>query len=218
MKEETNIEFWERVLKDLPDSYRDWFKEEEKYLRANISQGSRVLEVGCGEGRSLKYISNIAKELIGIDHDNIAVEDAKRNFEEIEKVKILQADARKIPFEKSSFDFVISMTTPANFGDHKYEIYEEMKRVVKEEGEIILSVFNEDAFEERMKLYKKLEAPMKEVREDEGTVVFDDSLIDNSSEQFSESQLREIFEKVGLEVIEIKKSGIGNFCRLRKKR
>ena len=106
------------------------------------------------------------------------------------------------------------MTTPANFGDEKQKFYAEMKRVVKEEGQILLSVFNEDAMEERLKLYKKVNAKVKEIRG--GRVIFEDFVDIEFSEQFSKSELENIFKEAGLKVLEIKKEVIGYFCRLGK--
>nr|AQS28924.1 hypothetical protein [uncultured archaeon] len=31
-KEVKNIDFWERLLSELPESYKEWFKEERKFL------------------------------------------------------------------------------------------------------------------------------------------------------------------------------------------
>lgn len=65
MKMGTNVEWWEKLLENLPDSYENWFIKEEIYLRQNISKGVKVLEIGCGGGRSLNYVKDIASELWG---------------------------------------------------------------------------------------------------------------------------------------------------------
>jgi ubiquinone/menaquinone biosynthesis C-methylase UbiE len=211
MEKESNIEWWEKLLENIPDSYANWFKEEEKFLKQHITKDAKVLEIGCGEGRSLNYILDITKNIVGIDNDPKAVKDAKANLKDID---IQLADGKNLPFEDNSFDFVICMTTPANFGDEKQKFYAEMKRVVKEEGQILLSVFNEDAMEERLKLYKKVNAKVKEIRG--GRVIFEDFVDIEFSEQFSKSELENIFKEAGLKVLEIKKEVIGYFCRLGK--
>ena len=93
---------------------------------------------------------------------------------------------------------------------------EEMKRVLKPEGEILISVFNEEmnTFYERIKFYTELKAPVKEVKGT--TVIFDYPHGANISEQFSKKQLENIFQKNNLHPIEISKQGIGYFCRLKK--
>lgn len=208
------METWEEVLKNLPLSYKKWFDKEKEYLNKNIGKDSSVLEVGCGEGRSLKDIFSVTKNLTGIDHDPQAIEDAKKNFKEHSQVKILKADAIDLPFEKNSFDFIICMTTFANFGDKKFKVLEEMKRVIKDNGKIILSVFSEDAFEERMKLYKRIGFPFKKIVGT--TTYFKDEWGEGISEQFSEKQLKEVFSKVKLKVIEILKLEMSYICKLSK--
>jgi ubiquinone/menaquinone biosynthesis C-methylase UbiE len=216
-KEIKNINFWKRLLKNLPKSYKSWFEDEKVFLQKIITKDSKVLEVGCGDGRSLNYIINITQNIIGIDNDDIAVKDAKINFKNYPNVKILLAEASKLPFKDKSFDFVMCMTTFANFGNEKYKILKEMKRVLKDDGKIIISVFSEDALEERMKVYKTIGAgaTILEVK-DNGTVIFDEKLGANISEQFSEKELIEIFNKVNFKVDEIIKSGIGYICEISK--
>jgi ubiquinone/menaquinone biosynthesis C-methylase UbiE len=106
------------------------------------------------------------------------------------------------------------MTTFANFTDYKSKVLSEMKRVLRDDGYIIISVFSKDAFEERMKIYKKLNVPIKEIKGT--TVIFDKEIGDNISEQFSKEQLRDIFNKVNLNVIDIRKKGIAYLCKLKK--
>ena len=79
--------------------------------------------------------------------------------------------------------------------------FEEMKRVLKKSGKIIISVFSEDAFEERVKVYKASGAKIKEIKD--GTVIFDESLDDNISEQFTKKQLEDIFSKANLHIEDI---------------
>lgn len=209
-----NIDFWEKLLANMPDSYKRWFEEERKYLLKHVTKNSRVLEVGCGDGRSIKDILDITTNIIGIDHEEKAVSDGKNNFKDYKSIKILKAKAENLPFKDKDFDFVICMTTFANFADSKQRVLSEMKRVLQDDGFIIISVFSEDAFEERIKMYKKLNAPIKEIKGT--TVIFDEEIGDNISEQFSKEQLIDIFNKANLKVVDIEKKEIAYLCKLRK--
>jgi ubiquinone/menaquinone biosynthesis C-methylase UbiE len=213
-QKEYDIEMWQDVLKNLPVSYRKWFKEEKSYLVSNITKDANVLEVGMGDGRSLNDIIRVTKNLTGIDHDSEAVERTKNIFERYPSVKIMRAEAEKLPFEGRTFDFVICMTTFANFGEKRLKILDEMKRVLKDEGRIIISVFSEKAFEDRMKIYKKINFPIVEIN---GTTVrYKGKYGDNTSEQFSEEQLREIFKGAKLRILEIKRLEISYIIKLEK--
>ena len=215
--EKKNVEYHEALLKNLPHAYKEWFEADREYLINNIKRNSKVLDVGCGDGRGLKYIIGITRNLVGIDHDKTAVKHAKENFKRFQKVKIVLGEANNLPFKSDSFDYVICIGSFINFGQKKEKALNEMKRVVKKSGNIIISVFSEDALPERLKLYKKLKIPIKEIKKD-GTVIFDfdASLGDTISEQFSKEQLKKMFKKTGLKLEEIKKDGIGYICKLAK--
>ena len=208
----TNMDYWDFALKNMPDSYRAWFKEEEKYLLKTITPNAKVLEIGCGDGRSIKDITSITKNITGIDYDDKAINEAKKRFSEHPTINIIKADATKLPFDDKQFDFVICMTTFANFADKKFIILEEMKRVLKKDGKIIISVFSEKALAERMKLYKKVKVKIKEIKD--GTVIFDEGLGANISEQFTKEQLEKIFSKADLKIENIKKVNIAYLCTL----
>jgi len=214
MSMKTNMDYWEFVLKNLPESYHKWFEEEKKYLQKIITPDAKVLEVGCGDGRSIFDILPVTKNITGIDHDDKAIADAKDNFSNYPSIKILKADATKLPFENEEFDFVVCMTTFANFADKKFIILEEMKRVLKNSGKIIISVFSEDALEDRMKIYKASGVEIKKI--ENGKVVFDESLGDNISEQFSKEQLEDIFSRANLKIEDITKANIAYLCTLSK--
>ena len=152
--------------------------------------------------------------MTGLDHDEKVIEEAKNNFSNYPSVEFAKGDATNMPFHDEEFDFVMCMGSFANFADQKIQILKEMKRVLKETGRIIISVFSEDAFEERMKVYKFLNVKIKDVRGT--TVIFDDSVGDNISEQFTKGQLEELFGKAGLIAEDIIKSQIAYLCKLRK--
>jgi len=208
----TNIDYWENLLINLPKSYKKWFEKEKKYLQKIITKDASVLEVGCGNGRSIFDILPKTKNVTGIDHDKKAVADTKNNFSRYPSIKILKADAAQLPFDNEEFDFVICMITFANFADKKFKALEEMRRVLKDSGKIIISVFSENALEERMRVYKTSGVKIKEVKN--GTVIFDESLGDNISEQFTKEQLENIFSKVNLKIEDIKKVDIAYLCTL----
>lgn len=214
MTEQTNIHFWKSVMKSCPQSYKDLFTSERSYLGEHITENSRVLEVGCGDGRSLIDVLVKTKNIYGVDHDATAVADARKNLSYAPEVSILMGDGRSLPFRDGFFDYVTCMTTPANFGDDRSLFYGEMKRVLKNDGEIIMSVFNEDAFEDRMKTYLGSDCDIKKTRGT--TVIFNESFGANTSEQFSREQLEEIFAYEGLKPREIVKAGVGYICRLGK--
>ncbi len=211
-----NNDYHNQLLKALPESYQDWFKKEKEYLEKHVSKNSSVLEVGCGDGRSIFDLLPMTENITGIDHDEKAIQEISRRFIDYPSIKFIKADAEHLPFENDSFDHVICMTSFANFANKKFEILEEMKRVLKDDGKIIISVFSQNSLPERMNVYKNLDVPIKEIKEN-GTVIFDESLGDNISEQFTKNQLEEIFQKTNLNINDITEVSIAYLCTLSKK-
>ena len=210
-----NNDYYNALLNSLPASYQAWFEEEKKFLESNIKTDATVLEVGSGDGRSIFDLLPITKNIVGVDHDDNAIKTGKESFKDYESIKFVKAEAEDLPFENDSFDYIICMSSFANFSDKKYRILEEMKRVLKSDGRIIISTYSEKALSERLNIYKNLKIPTKEIKEN-GTVVFDDSLGDNISEQFSKEELISIFETSGLQVDLIKEVDIAYLCLLKK--
>lgn len=210
----TNTDYMEDLLTNLPESYKKRFEEEKKYLQKMISNDTNVLEIGCGNGRSIFDVLTKTKDIVGIDHNDKAITVAKNNFSQYSSVKIIKADATHLPFNNEEFDFVICMFTFENLGDKKFKVLEEMKRVLKKSGKIIISVFSENALDERLKAYKALGVKIKEIKN--GTVVFDidKHLGDNISEQFTKKQLEDIFSRANLKIEDITKINIAYLCTL----
>lgn len=209
-----NARAWEDLIRSAPESYKSWLESEINYLKENVPKDASVLDVACGGGRILEELYDITENLIGIDHDEEAVKIAKENLKDKPNVKILLASAEKLPFENNSFDIALCIGSLTNFGDKKIPALREIKRVTKERGFMIISCYSDEAFEARMEMYKKIDTPIREIKGT--TVIFDEDVGDNISEQFSREQLEEMFNEVGLEVLEIKKFGIGYDCKLRK--
>jgi ubiquinone/menaquinone biosynthesis C-methylase UbiE len=209
-----NMDFWQNVLDNQPQSFKDWFKREKAFLEENIKHDSKVLEIGCGNGRSIFDLLNITQSITGIDHDPRAINEATKNFSSYKTINLQVANATELPFKDHAFEYVMCLSTFVNFADAKFLALEEMKRVLKPDGKIIMSVYNENALPDRMSNYKKIGLKIKFV--DNGTVVFDEDFVDNISEQFSESELLNIFSKSSLTVEKLEKLEVAYLILLSK--
>lgn len=209
----TNIGYWERVLKAPTPAYQELFDAEKTYLITNISNGSKVLDIGCGEGRNMKSILESTPNVYGVDMDAKAVEDAKENFKNNEGVHIVQGEAKALPFEDGSFDVATLLMILPNLNNDKEAALKEAARVLKDGGFVVVSTFAETAFDERMEIYKQVNAPIKRI---EGTtVIFDESLGANVSEQFSLEDIENLAKSAGLTISEHQKVGvIAYICKL----
>jgi ubiquinone/menaquinone biosynthesis C-methylase UbiE len=211
----TNIGYWEKVLQAPTPAYQGLFDAEHKYLLNKITPNSKVLNIGCGEGRNMKSIFEITHFVYGVDNDANAVKDTKENFKGISTVEVVQGEAVNLPFEDNTFDIITFLMILPNLDKEKEKALQEASRVVKDDGFIILSVYAETAFEDRMKMYKLVDAPIKKI---DGTkVILDESFGANISEQFSLQEIESLAKSAELTISDYQKVGsIGYICTLNK--
>lgn len=204
------LELW---LEKASKETKEWLKKENQFLKKLIKPKSTVLDVGCGTGRNLKAIANLAKEAIGIDKNKKILEIAKENLKKFSQIKLIHGNAASLPFDSNYFDFVICMDN--TFGDffNKILTLQEMTRVLKAEGKIILSVYNEKALKTRIKDYKAAGHKIIKIDKKEGTIYTKEGLV---SKQFTKKELKQLFEslKLSYEIINI--TPITYLCILQK--
>lgn len=109
--------------------------------RSGIKPGMKVLDVGCGSGEYIYYLSKGVTnvEFTGLDFDSDFVDIANKKKDERlcneNSAHFICGDATKMPFENNSFDIVVSHTFFNSIPKYMEALYE-MKRVVKFEGKI----------------------------------------------------------------------------------
>jgi ubiquinone/menaquinone biosynthesis C-methylase UbiE len=105
-----------------------------------LSDGDRVLDVGCGTGSLTFTVPQIAKvaSVTGIDLTEAYVEFARsRNTNP--HITFRAADARSLPFEDNSFDRAFSMLVLQFIPDANRAV-SEMRRVVQPGGTMTAAV------------------------------------------------------------------------------
>lgn len=101
--------------------------------------GLRILDVGCGRGRSLnKFIDYGARSenLVGVDIAEHRVEEAKKTYPWIE---FQHLNAERIPFEDCSFDIALQFTVFSSIptDEMRKQVAAEMMRVVRPGGFVL---------------------------------------------------------------------------------
>jgi ubiquinone/menaquinone biosynthesis C-methylase UbiE len=94
--------FGKYEIQKLGDEYFDIISGE------MLNASTAVLEVGCGSGRFLKYLSDKAGFLVGVDPSR-AIYAADALIGPQDNVVLVKASANDLPFADQSFDFVYSI-------------------------------------------------------------------------------------------------------------
>jgi ubiquinone/menaquinone biosynthesis C-methylase UbiE len=84
--------------------------EREFFNRFANFHGKRILEIGCGDGRTISYYSHEAEWIVGIDNDRdelIAARKESRPLKEDGILNFVHGSAATLPFADSSFDLTI---------------------------------------------------------------------------------------------------------------
>jgi SAM-dependent methyltransferase len=101
-------------------------------------QGDRVLEIGCGTGSDLLQFAKHGALATGIDLTTKHVELARKRVGDL--AVVYEADARHLPLEEESFDYVYSHGV-LHHSDEPEQIVREMFRVLRPGGRINVHVY-----------------------------------------------------------------------------
>ncbi|MDD3248239.1 MAG: class I SAM-dependent methyltransferase [Methanosarcina sp.] len=119
-------------LIDLPLEllfFRRWRKE------ALSGLSGKVLEVGVGTGRNLKYYP-VDVQVTGIDNSEGMLEKAREKAEGMQNITFLLMDAEHLEFPDKSFDYVVTTFVLCTIPD-PVQALKEMRRILKPAGELI---------------------------------------------------------------------------------
>jgi len=176
----------------LPSSIRAYQRAEEDAIRRCITLESDILEVGSGTGRILRVLQDDARQLVGLDCALRMIEEAGKT---VSKVELVQGDAFKMPFRGDSFDYVLCLfNTLGNFSGKPAAYVGEMSRVVRGGGQILLSVYSEDAVNAQRELYRSIGLTIDEMKADR--VILKEGF---HSRRFTEDGLRSMLSARGLQ-------------------
>ena len=172
-----------------------WFVE--KLNELNVKLEGNALDVGCGKGRNTIYLAKQGFTVNAMDYIPLALDTTKQFSiqEKLEdKVEVLEQDlGKKWPFATSYFDIAIDNYSSIDIEklEDRITCRNEMYRTLKKNGFGFASVVSiNDAFEKTCK--HGLE---------KNSVYWPN---DKFQKDYDKNELREWFEEIGFEVLEIK--------------
>lgn len=76
-------------------------------VNATDFRGTRVLEVGCGDGRLTRRYAHLPALVAGVDPDPQGLSAAARTTASLPAVRCVQAPAAPLPFRDGTFDVAL---------------------------------------------------------------------------------------------------------------
>lgn len=104
---------------------------------AQLVSGREVLDAACGEGYGSYLLSQSATAVTGLDLDEDAIEHARQRYR-ADNLSFDCGDATRLPYERDSFDVVVSFETLEHL-EAQDALLAELRRVLRPEGFLVIS-------------------------------------------------------------------------------
>jgi SAM-dependent methyltransferase len=131
-------------------SYRewlDWYRATEPYIYEILDRydwrGVETLEVGCGQGTLVNHLAPKGAVITGVDMSEGSLARALAGARELghaDRVRLLRADAERLPFADASFDAAISSGVLHHTPDTRRGIAE-IHRVLRPGGRVVVMLY-----------------------------------------------------------------------------
>jgi ubiquinone/menaquinone biosynthesis C-methylase UbiE len=133
-----------------------------KHFFRNIrfKEAHTYLDIGCGVGWALRYCHEKGIKCVGFDIAERSIRLAKEKNIISDDMDALIADGEELPFSDKSFDLVSSLGSIEHFSSPARGL-EEIYRVTKKKGQILLIVPNSYWILNKLKFYKGTEQPQE---------------------------------------------------------
>jgi len=112
--------------------------KEAEYLKGELKERKKILDVGCGIG----YFEEILSELniVGLDNSKEALEEARKKSDK----RFVLGDAEHLGFPNGSFDGAFTVTT-LEFLDNYKKAVDEVARVLEPRGKFVAMMLNPES-------------------------------------------------------------------------
>jgi len=119
---------------------RIFIEEEILKMLKNLPKGSKILDIGSGTGHLAAAIKNRGFEVYGLEPSKEMLNYARENFPDIESKEGISI---ALPYPERYFDFVISIEVLRYLSpDDVINTYKEIRRVLKNEGNFLVTHVN----------------------------------------------------------------------------
>lgn len=140
------------IAKDFSSTRRFVWKGMEPLYNYALS-GEKILDLGCGNGRLLQIFKEIDIDYTGADSSEKLIEIARKNYP---NAKFEVADALHLSFPNNYFDKIYSVAVLHHIPSKELRLkfLEGVKRILKPDGMLILTVWDLWQWRKTKKLFK----------------------------------------------------------------
>ncbi len=132
--------FWNKRSRDMWDNGSR--KDILPFMKNYIGEGSKLLDIGCGDGYGTHKLFESGYDATGVDLSQEMIRIA--NSREKDNIDFLQGDVNKLPFAEHHFDGVLAINVLEWVEDPLHALHE-MKRVVNKNGILCVGVLGPTA-------------------------------------------------------------------------
>jgi ubiquinone/menaquinone biosynthesis C-methylase UbiE len=133
------------TVTELPGSQATNQQRSMLYTRYHLARShcvdKDVLEVACGAGLGLGYLSQTARSVVGADIDDAILNVARESYSGQRKVRLLKADAESLEFSDASFDTVL-LFEAIYYLPNAAKFIDEARRVLRPDGTLLICTVN----------------------------------------------------------------------------
>ena len=132
---------YDKIAKKFSQRRKDLWPEMNFLVDNFVESDDKILDIGCGNGRLLKRLRGKSVRYVGIDFSKALINEARNKFP---GYHFQIANAINLPFPNNSFDKVYAIAFLHHIPSKKArkQVIKESKRVLKERGLLILTVWN----------------------------------------------------------------------------
>lgn len=186
-----------RETEKAPPIYQVYIKKEKEWIQKKIKNASSLIDVGCGEGRALSFLSPLTDKYVGVDLDSKAISKAKKL--ETEKITFKTLDITKLSeeFPKNSFEISVSLwNTIGNIEKDERALVEMFKVTSKR---CFITTLKRGNLKERINYYNSYGVKFKVDEENE--IFYSDAW--GIARSYSKEDFKRMCETAGFKVVEI---------------
>ncbi|WP_445367263.1 class I SAM-dependent methyltransferase [Methylomonas sp. BW4-1] len=190
------------------NSYGGWPRNRAEAIVAVKGAGTRVLDIGCGNGYLIYQFKDSYAQLIGLEFSAHRLRQAKINLQDLNFLGLQGSAEDMSSIDSGSIDRIVSADTIEHIPD-VYATCAEMFRVLRPGGDLIVNTPNIAFIKKRVLLMLGRFPSTSQPNEGVG----DDILFDGGHlHYFTYRSLRIILERVGFEMVN--KIGYGRFGKI----